>query len=296
MLPKRGNRILDSLAEGEFSMRVKALDEERLHTVLQRVANRVTLGIIIAATILGAAMMMRVPSDHRVFGYPAIAMLFFTFAVLAGRRWGSGSCSPTARSRRRPASRPDPDPGVTARPRAASPAAVRPASRGTRPASRPDLDERHVGEAGLPERPDGLHDPVEAGPHGMDSATSSGRTYWLAANPGGVGRSAFTLHPPANQRNCSCARVTAVFSSGSQQIGTCPIALAPLGPIRRAPSTAFHDSISPASGSTATRWSASGAEAARWPGRPRPPSRARPGSPAGPRSARSRRRSGRPGR
>jgi ubiquinone biosynthesis protein len=88
MLPKRGNRILDSLAEGEFSMRVKALDEERLHTVLQRVANRVTLGIIIAATILGAAMMMRVPSDHRVFGYPAIAMVFFTFAVLAGTALG----------------------------------------------------------------------------------------------------------------------------------------------------------------------------------------------------------------
>jgi ubiquinone biosynthesis protein len=88
MLPKRGNRILDSLAEGEFSMRVRALDEERLHTVLQRVANRVTLGIIIAATILGAAMMMRVPSESRVFGYPLIAMLFFTFAVLAGTALG----------------------------------------------------------------------------------------------------------------------------------------------------------------------------------------------------------------
>jgi predicted unusual protein kinase regulating ubiquinone biosynthesis (AarF/ABC1/UbiB family) len=84
LLPKRGNRILDSLAEGEFSMRVHALDEERLHTILQRVANRVTLGIVIAATVLGAAMMMRVPTDHRILGYPTIAMVFFTFAVLAG--------------------------------------------------------------------------------------------------------------------------------------------------------------------------------------------------------------------
>lgn len=84
MLPKRGNRILDDLAQGDFSMRVRVVDEERLHTVLHRVANRVTLGIIIAATTLGAAMMMRVPSDHEVFGYPAIAMVFFTFAVLAG--------------------------------------------------------------------------------------------------------------------------------------------------------------------------------------------------------------------
>ena len=101
MLPKRGNRILDSLAEGEFSMRVKALDEERLHTVLQRVANRVTLGIIIAATILGAAMMMRVPSEPGV-RLPRSPCSSSRSRSSPGRRWGSGSCSPTARSRRRP--------------------------------------------------------------------------------------------------------------------------------------------------------------------------------------------------
>lgn len=83
-LPKRGNQILDSLAEGEFTMRVHAIDEERLHTILQRVANRLTLGIVIAATVLGAAMMMRVESETRILGYPAIAMAFFSFAVLAG--------------------------------------------------------------------------------------------------------------------------------------------------------------------------------------------------------------------
>ena len=84
LLPKRGNRILDSLAEGEFTLRVRAIDEERLHTILQRVANRVTLGIVIAATLVGAAMMMRVETEHRVLGYPAIARAFFSFAVLAG--------------------------------------------------------------------------------------------------------------------------------------------------------------------------------------------------------------------
>lgn len=84
MLPKRGNRILDSLAEGEFTVRVRAIDEERLHTVLQRMANRVTLGLVIAATVLGAAMMMRVPTEHRILGYPALAMVLFSFAVLAG--------------------------------------------------------------------------------------------------------------------------------------------------------------------------------------------------------------------
>lgn len=84
MLPKRANRILDTLAEGEFHLQVDAIDEERLHTVLQRVANRITLGIVIAATILGAAMMMRVPGGSRILGLPAVALFFFTFAVLAG--------------------------------------------------------------------------------------------------------------------------------------------------------------------------------------------------------------------
>lgn len=83
-LPRRGNRILDALAEGELSIRVHAIDEERLHTVLHRVANRLTMGIVIAATVLGAAMMMRVRTDHQVLGYPTVAMVFFVFAVLGG--------------------------------------------------------------------------------------------------------------------------------------------------------------------------------------------------------------------
>ncbi|CCH70873.1 ABC-1 domain protein [Phycicoccus elongatus Lp2] len=83
-LPRRANRIMDTLAEGDFRVRVHALDETRLHTVLQRVANRITLGLIIAATILGAALMMRVPSTAQLFGYPAIAMVLFLFAVVAG--------------------------------------------------------------------------------------------------------------------------------------------------------------------------------------------------------------------
>lgn len=84
MLPKRANRILENLADGEFHLEVHALDEERLHTVLQRVANRITLGIVIAATILGAALLARVPGGARVLGLPVVALFFFVFAVSAG--------------------------------------------------------------------------------------------------------------------------------------------------------------------------------------------------------------------
>jgi predicted unusual protein kinase regulating ubiquinone biosynthesis (AarF/ABC1/UbiB family) len=83
-LPRRANRILDNLAEGELRLRVDTIDEERLHTVLQRLANRLTLGIVIAATILGASLLMQVPTDHTILGYPAIAIVLFTLAVLGG--------------------------------------------------------------------------------------------------------------------------------------------------------------------------------------------------------------------
>ncbi|WP_299445663.1 AarF/ABC1/UbiB kinase family protein [uncultured Phycicoccus sp.] len=83
-LPQRANRILDAMAAGEFRLRVDALDEQRLHLVLQRVANRLTLGLIIAATLIGAAFMMRVPSSWTLLGYPGIAIVFFLLAALAG--------------------------------------------------------------------------------------------------------------------------------------------------------------------------------------------------------------------
>jgi ubiquinone biosynthesis protein len=81
-LPRRANQIVEALADGQFQLRVDALDEERLHVVLQRVANRLTLGLVIAATIIGAAMLMQVHTDRRIGGYPAIAMVLFVVAVL----------------------------------------------------------------------------------------------------------------------------------------------------------------------------------------------------------------------
>ncbi len=37
---------------------------------------------MIAATILGASLLMQVQTDQRIGGYPAIAMVFFVVAVL----------------------------------------------------------------------------------------------------------------------------------------------------------------------------------------------------------------------
>lgn len=83
-LPTRLSRLLDAASRNELGIHVDAIDEERLIDGLQKIANRITVGLILAALIIGAAMLMRVDSPYRVLGYPAPAALLFTAATLGG--------------------------------------------------------------------------------------------------------------------------------------------------------------------------------------------------------------------
>ena len=83
-LPGRVNRILDRLADNEFQVRVDAIDETRLMEGLQKVANRIALGLVLAALIVGAALMMDVPTSFVIFGYPGVAILLFLAAAGGG--------------------------------------------------------------------------------------------------------------------------------------------------------------------------------------------------------------------
>ena len=83
-LPGRVNRILDQLADNKFRVRVDSIDEARLLEGLQKVANRITLGLVLAALIVGAALLMPVETDFRLFGYPGLAILLFLFAAAGG--------------------------------------------------------------------------------------------------------------------------------------------------------------------------------------------------------------------
>jgi len=83
-LPRRLNTILDRVADNDLSIRVEAIDERRLIGGLEKIANRITLGLILAALVVGAALLMSVPTEFRVFGYPGIAMIFFLGAAAGG--------------------------------------------------------------------------------------------------------------------------------------------------------------------------------------------------------------------
>ena len=80
-LPERLNRIIDHLANNDLEIRVEALDETRLMAGFQKVANRITVGLLLAALIVGAAMLMKVETSFRIFGYPGLAIIFFLLAA-----------------------------------------------------------------------------------------------------------------------------------------------------------------------------------------------------------------------
>lgn len=82
--PPRVNRILDQIGNNELKFKVDAIDEKVVLEGLQKVANRITLGLVVAALIVGAALIMRVETSFRIWGYPGLAMIFFLLAAAAG--------------------------------------------------------------------------------------------------------------------------------------------------------------------------------------------------------------------
>lgn len=82
--PRKLSDILSLVAENRFQMRVTGLEESRLMENLQKIANRISVGVITAALILASAMMMRVPSSHTLWGYPVVALVLFLLGVALG--------------------------------------------------------------------------------------------------------------------------------------------------------------------------------------------------------------------
>lgn len=76
-LPSRLNRVLDTIARNELKFKVETIDEQVIIEGLQKIANRITLGLLLAALIVSAALLMRVETSFRLFGYPGFAILCF---------------------------------------------------------------------------------------------------------------------------------------------------------------------------------------------------------------------------
>jgi predicted unusual protein kinase regulating ubiquinone biosynthesis (AarF/ABC1/UbiB family) len=83
-LPARMNRILDALAANDLRLKIEVIDHGSIIDGFQKVANRIALGLVLAALIVGAAMLMRVQTPFTILGYPGFAMLLFLAAAGGG--------------------------------------------------------------------------------------------------------------------------------------------------------------------------------------------------------------------
>lgn len=83
-LPARLNRMMDAVTNSEIEIKVKTVDAKTVLDGMQKIANRITAGVVLAALIVGAALLMRVPTYFELFGYPGLAMLCFLGAAALG--------------------------------------------------------------------------------------------------------------------------------------------------------------------------------------------------------------------
>lgn len=82
-LPHRAREILDETAAGRLTFGIKVAQAEEFLAGMHKIANRITVGVVIAALLVASSMMMRVPTPFTIFGYPGVAMLGYLAAVIA---------------------------------------------------------------------------------------------------------------------------------------------------------------------------------------------------------------------
>ncbi|MBK1829957.1 AarF/ABC1/UbiB kinase family protein [Verrucomicrobiaceae bacterium R5-34] len=82
--PERLNTLIERISTNQMELKIDAIDEPLLLKGLYQVANRITTGLIIAAMIIGAAMLMNIETSFTLLGYPGLAILLFLTAAIGG--------------------------------------------------------------------------------------------------------------------------------------------------------------------------------------------------------------------
>ncbi|MCM2373696.1 ABC1 kinase family protein [Aporhodopirellula aestuarii] len=83
-LPSRLNQITRLAAENQLRLKVDSIDEKALLAGMRKIANRITSGLIVAAMIVGASLIMRLDTGAQLLGYPVLATIFFLASAAIG--------------------------------------------------------------------------------------------------------------------------------------------------------------------------------------------------------------------
>ncbi len=80
-LPARLNRIMDAVANAELEVKVRSTDAKTVVEGIEKVANRIAHSLLLTALIIAGALMTRVDTPWKIFGYPGFAMVCFLLAA-----------------------------------------------------------------------------------------------------------------------------------------------------------------------------------------------------------------------
>jgi len=80
-VPANLRRIIGRASSNELEFGIRLEHDDEMQSVAQKVANRVTAGLILSALIVGSALMLNVDATWKVGGYPLFALAGF---ILAG--------------------------------------------------------------------------------------------------------------------------------------------------------------------------------------------------------------------
>lgn len=96
-LPMRFNQIIEKIDRGDLNIRFQHENLGGMRNTLHNVANRLTLGIIVAALIIGSSMIITTGVKPLLFGFPALGIigylvsgvlgLWLVYNILRGRKF-----------------------------------------------------------------------------------------------------------------------------------------------------------------------------------------------------------------
>jgi len=85
-LPRQTMDIISKLDRGELAIRFQHQNLEGLQATLERVVNRLVVGIVTGALFLGSGMIIMADTGPRLWGYPALGVLGYIIAVFLSLR------------------------------------------------------------------------------------------------------------------------------------------------------------------------------------------------------------------
>jgi ubiquinone biosynthesis protein len=96
-IPRHVNTIIDKLESGKLSLRFRHENLEGLLRALENASNRLTLGVIIGALVIGSSMIITTGIGPLLLGFPALGVvgylisgilaLWLVFTILRSKRY-----------------------------------------------------------------------------------------------------------------------------------------------------------------------------------------------------------------